>query len=142
MKPILLINTAIFLFAVENVILWARLRDISPAVTLALFQSIAAALGWIALLFWQQFQPLQWPAAGQHLSILACGILLCAGNLCYIAAYSAGGSVALITTCAITITAYAVLVKWAMGYGWIHPMQFLGYGLVAVGVLLVAKYNA
>lgn len=143
-KPIIYSFIAMWLYALQNVLLEVRLAKYSTIGLLVCWYFTLAPLG-IAALAWMRYtgQPLTLPARVDMPIVVAAGTLFFIADLFYIGAYTGahGGESQLlpITTMLVLFPAIAQIIKYVWVGGRMNWWHAAGYALAAVAVLLISK---
>jgi hypothetical protein len=143
-KTIIYAFIAMWLYALQNVVLEVRLAKYSTIGLLVCWYFTLAPLG-LAALAWLRYtgQPLTLPARADLGMVVAAGALFFVADLFYIGAYTgshaSGGGLLAITTMLVLFPAIAQIIKFAWVGGRMNWWHAAGYLLAAVAVLLISK---
>lgn len=142
MKSILFALLALFLFAVQNVILEQKLAKYTAETLLVYFYLIMLPLAFLLLAYARiTNQTIEPPFGNAVLIVLGTGLILFLANFFYINAYTSGGNLLTITTIVILFPVFASVIKFAWVGGLPNLYQIGGYILAVAAVFLTIKGN-
>jgi len=143
MKIVLFAAMAVFLYALQNVLLEQKLANFNTAPILVYVYTAAFPLALVRFGYLKATgQSIRVPS-GMALAIaLLAGVMLFFADLLYVGAYTSGGNLMTITTIVVLFPAFASLIRYFWVGGLPNRYQAAGYILAALAVLLVAKGNA
>ncbi len=128
MKSSLYAVAAMFLYAVQNVIIERKLTHLSPITFLVFFYIGTGTMIITAVIFRQPLGlHLTMPAPHLWWIIALCGVLLFFADYCFFSAYHSGGSLMAVTTIVILLPVFASFIKWGLGGGMPGTRQFLAW---------------
>ncbi|MBI4175311.1 hypothetical protein HY523_01700 [Candidatus Berkelbacteria bacterium] len=141
MKPIPSAILAVFLYASQNVILDKFMRGTSPFVMAGTVGLIVGTLSWLVvgcqLMLGYQ---VKFPAGLSSIALIVGCLFLFGADICYFNAYTRGNvSAVAITTIAILLPAFVVVIKLVIGDGWPSPREMIAWLLAAAAVWLVSQ---
>jgi len=139
-RPVLYAFLAMWLYALQNVLLEVRLSKYSTMGLLVYWYFTLAplALGGLAYLYYTG-QHLAMPSRSDAPVVIAVGAMFFVADLLYVGAYTSGGKLLAITTLVVLFPAIAQLIKFAWLGGRPDYYHLAGYILAALGVVLIAK---
>lgn len=139
-KTVIYAFIAMWLYALQNVILEVRLARYSTIGLLVCWYFTLAPLG-LATLGYLRFtgQTLSLPQRADMPMVIAAGALFFVADLFYIGAYTNGGDLLAITTMLVLFPAIAQLIKFLWVGGRMNWWHAAGYLLAAAAVLLISK---
>lgn len=139
-KTIIYAFIAMWLYALQNVLLEVRLAKYSTIGLLVCWYFTLAPLGLAALAYMRYTsQPLTLPARVDLPIVIAAGALFFIADLFYIGAYTGGGELLAITTMLVLFPAIAQIIKFVWLGGRMNWWHAAGYLLAAIAVLLISK---
>ena len=98
MKPMLFIVIAVFLYAIENVLIARHLTKVSPLAIMPLLYG-GLLLCIVPLSIWQaRAKTIAFPTQENWYIVLICAVLLFCADYCFFSSYTSGGHLMLVTT--------------------------------------------
>ena len=142
-RPVLYAFVAMWLYALQNVLLEVKLSKYSTMGLLVywyftLAPLALAGLGYLYLTGHELFLPSRSDAP----MVIAVGALFFVADLFYVGAYTNGGELLAITTLVVLFPAIAQLIKFTWVGGKVNYYHLAGYALAAVAVILIGKGSA
>lgn len=140
MKSVLFAIVAIFLYALQNVIIQRKLSDVSPIGNMLFFQvPILTLVVTIFLLKNKLGMEIKLPAQDQLAFVFSCSILLFFADFCFFSAYNTGGSLATITTIACLLPVFASFINFVCDGKLPSLTQVLAWIFATISVVLISK---
>ena len=144
-NPLVWISVALFLFAVENVILEQKLSKFHQLALMSIYTGVVFVLSVVTLLIHNRFteEPLEMPGSGAALAFtILMGVLFFWADYFYVGAYHLKGDVFSLTTMAILMPVFAVIIKFAFTGSVPNGMQMIGFVFGGCTIYFIAKGSA
>jgi hypothetical protein len=139
-RPLLYAFAAVWLYALQNVLLEVKLSKYSTMGLLVYWYFTLAplALAGLGYLYLTR-QTLVLPSRADAPLVIAVGALFFVADLLYVGAYTSGGKLLAITTLVVLFPAIAQLIKFLWIGGRMNYYHVAGYILAALAVILIGR---
>jgi hypothetical protein len=139
-RPVLYAFAAMWLYALQNVLLEVKLSKYSTMGLLVYWYFTLAPLALAGLGYlYLTGKNLVVPSRTDAPIVIAVGAMFFVADLFYVGAYTSGGKLLAITTLVVLFPAIAQFIKFAWLGGSVNYYHLLGYILAALAVIFISK---
>ena len=138
MKAFFFILLAVFLYALQNVIIEQKLKQVQPLLALIHYFPIMLALTVFSLGIQFRGATIEWPSWTTIGFLALCAAIVFIADICFFNAYFNGGSLPMITTMTACLPVIATLIQFGITKQSPTTTQIIGMALAIVAIALVS----